>query len=64
MYPYTAVVLEKYISNHFHAIGIKNLKFIWMHESIWEMIESMLRYGKNDKDIVSASPFNNGLFDL
>ena len=30
MYPHTVVVLGKYISNHSHAIGMENLKFICM----------------------------------
>ena len=50
-YPHTAVVLGKYIINHSHPIGMNNLKFIWMRDSTCEMIASMLRYGKNDKDI-------------
>ena len=29
-YPNTDIVLEKYISNHSHAIGMENLKFIRM----------------------------------
>ncbi len=55
-YPHTAIVLGKYISNHSHAIGMENLKFVRMRDSTQEMIASMLRYGKNDKDIVSDSP--------
>ncbi len=30
MYPHTTVVLGKYISNHSHAIGMENLKFVRM----------------------------------
>jgi hypothetical protein len=52
-YPHTTVVLGKYISDHSHPVGMKNLKFVYMRESTREMIASMLRYGKNDKDIVS-----------
>jgi hypothetical protein len=52
-YPHTDTVLGKYISDHSHAIGLENLKFIWMRVSTWEMIAKMVRYGKNDKDIVS-----------
>jgi hypothetical protein len=29
-YPHTNIVLGKYISNHSYAIGMENLKFIWM----------------------------------
>ena len=43
---------------------MKNLKFIWIHESIQEMIVSMLRCGKNDKDVVSAPSFDKNLIDL
>ena len=53
MYLYTTVVLGKYISNHSHAIGMQNLKFVWMRDSTWEIIASMLRYRRNDKNIVS-----------
>ena len=52
-YPHTAVVLGKYITNHSYPIRMDNLKFIRMRDSTHEMIASMLRYGKNDKDIVS-----------
>jgi len=52
-YPHTNTVLGKYISNHSHAIGMENLKFIRMRDSTREMIARMVRYGKNDKDIVS-----------
>jgi hypothetical protein len=62
-YRHTAVVLGKYISTHSHAIGLENLKFIRMRDSTREMIASMLRYGKNDKDIVSVPPSDNDLFD-
>ena len=55
-YPHTNIVLGKYISNHSHAIGLENLKFIWMHDSTREMIAKMVRYGRNDKDIVSNPP--------
>jgi hypothetical protein len=59
-YPHTDIVLGKYISNHSHAIGMENLKFIRMRDSTREMIARMVRYGKNDKDIVSnPSPDNN-----
>jgi hypothetical protein len=58
-YPHTAVVLGKYVSNHSHPIGLENLKFVYMRDSTREMIASMLRYGKNDKDIVSDSPSDN-----
>ena len=58
-YPHTAVVLGKYITNHSHLIGMDNLKFIWMRDSTREMIASMLRYGKNDKDIVSDPSSDN-----
>ena len=58
-YPHTSVVLGKYISNHSHAIGMENLKFIRMQESTREMIARMVRYGKNDKDIVSDPPSDN-----
>ena len=58
-YPHTNIVLGKYISNHSHAIGMKNLKFIRMRDSTREMIASMLRYGKNDKDIVSDPSSDN-----
>jgi len=58
-YPHTSVVLGKYISNHSHAIGMENLKFIRMQDSTWEMIARMVRYGKNDKDIVSDPPSDN-----
>jgi len=63
-YPHTDIVLGKYISNHSHAIGMENLKFIWMRDSTREMIASMLRYGKNDKDIVSDPPSDNNWSDL
>jgi hypothetical protein len=58
-YPHTAVILGKYISGHSHAIGMENLKFVRMRESTREMIVGMLRYGKNDKDIVSDLPSDN-----
>jgi hypothetical protein len=58
-YPYTDIVLGKYISNHSYAIGMENLKFIQMRDSTWVMIASMLRYGKNDKDIVSDPSSDN-----
>jgi hypothetical protein len=58
-YPHTAIVLGKYVSNHFHSIGLENLKFIYMRDSTQEMIASMLRYGNNDKDIVSDSLSDN-----
>ena len=58
-YHHTAVVLGKYISDHSHSIGMENLKFIRMRDSTREMIASMLRYGKNDKDIVSDPPSDN-----
>ena len=63
-YPHTAVVLGKYVSNHSHPIGMENLKFIYMRESTREMIASMLRYGKNDKDIVSDLPSDNDRSNL
>jgi hypothetical protein len=63
-YPHTAIVLGKYISNHSHAIGLDNLKYIRMRDSTREMIASMLRYGKNDKDIVSDPLSDNDLSDL
>jgi hypothetical protein len=59
MYPHTNIVLEKYISNHSHPIGLENLKFIRMQVSMWEMIAKMVRYGRNDKDIVSDPPSDN-----
>ena len=52
-YPHTDTVLGKYISDHSHAIGLENLKFVRMRVSTREMIAKMVRYGKNDKDIVS-----------
>ena len=58
-YPHTAVVLGKYITNHSHPIGMDNLKFIRMRDLMREMIASMLRYGKNDKDIVSDPSSDN-----
>jgi hypothetical protein len=58
-YPHTDTVLGKYISNHSHPIGLENLKFIRMRDSTREMIARMVRYGKNDKDIVSDPPFDN-----
>ena len=58
-YPHTAIVLGKYITNHSHPIGMDNLKFIRMRDSTREMIASMLRYGKNDKDIVSDPSSDN-----
>ncbi len=58
-YPHTSVVLGKYISNHSHAIGMENLKFIQMRDSTCEMIARMVRYGKNDKDIVSDPSSDN-----
>ena len=58
-YPHTDVVLGKYISDHSHAIGMENLKFIRMRDSTREMIARMVRYGKNDKDIVSDPLSNN-----
>ena len=54
-YPHTDIVLGKYISNHSHAIGMENLKFIRMRDSTREMI-AMVRHGKNDKNIVSDPP--------
>jgi hypothetical protein len=58
-YPHTNTVLGKYISNHSHAIGMENLKYIRMRDSTREMIARMVRYGKNDKDIVSDPPSDN-----
>jgi len=58
-YPHTGVILGKYISKHSHAIGMDNLKFIRMRDSTREMIARMVRYGKNDKDIVSDPPSDN-----
>jgi hypothetical protein len=58
-YPHTSTVLGKYISNHSHAIGMENLKFIRMHDSTREMIARMVRYGKNDKNVVSDLPSDN-----
>jgi hypothetical protein len=58
-YPHTNIVLGKYISNHSHAIGMENLKFIQMRDSTWVMIASMLRYEKNDKDIISDPSSDN-----
>jgi len=59
MYPHIDIVLGKYISNHSYAIGMENLKFIQMRDSTQEMIARMVRYGKNDKDIVSDPPSDN-----
>jgi hypothetical protein len=58
-YPHTDTVLGKYISNHSHAIGLGNLKFVRMRVSTREMIARMVRYGKNDKDIVSDPSSDN-----
>ena len=58
-YPHTAIVLGKYITNHSHLIRMDNMKFIWMRDLMCEMIASMLRYGKNDKDIVSEISSDN-----
>jgi len=58
-YPHTDIVLGKYISNHSHAIGMENLKFIRMRDSTREIIARMVRYGRNDKDIVSDLPSDN-----
>ena len=63
-YPHTDIVLGKYISNHSHAIGMENLKFIRMRDSTQEMIASMLRYGNSDKDIVSDPPSDNNWSNL
>jgi hypothetical protein len=63
-YPHTNIVLGKYISNHSHTIGMENLKFIWMWDFTQVMIASMLRYGKNDKDIVSDPSSDNDWSDL
>ena len=58
-YPHTDIVLGKYISNHSHAIGMEILKFIQMRDSTWKVIARMVRYGKNDKNIVSDPPSDN-----
>ena len=63
-YPHTAIVLGKYITNHSHLIRMDNLKFIQIRDSTCEMIASMLRYGKNDKDIVSDPSSDNNWSDL
>ena len=63
-FPHTAIVLEKYISNHSHSIGLENLKFIYMQDSTQKMIASILRYWKNDKNLMSDSLSNNNWFDL
>ena len=56
-YPHTQTILGKYNHNHSHPTSEENLKYIRICVNTRELIESWVRYGVTDQEIVS-DPLN------
>jgi hypothetical protein len=52
-YPHTDTILGKYEFSHSHETGKNNLKYIRIRVSTRELIESWVRYGVTNEEIVS-----------
>jgi len=52
-YPYTSTILGKYNCNHSHPTSKNNLKYIWIHVEMQELIEAWVHYRVTDQEIVS-----------
>ena len=56
-YPHTQTILGKYNCNHSYPTSEENLKYIQIRINTYELIESWVRYGVTDQEIVS-DPLN------